>query len=99
MYKLEKTTEFDEWLNAHSLKHKIQIEKRLLKIIREGYFGDHKFLSGVVWELRWNIGWRVYYAHLAEKNILILLGGNKNGQSKDITQAKTIFSKNAEVSP
>ncbi|HKZ00473.1 MAG TPA: hypothetical protein VJ112_04845 [Rhabdochlamydiaceae bacterium] len=39
-----------------------------------------------------------YYAYLAEYNILLLLGGNKNGQNKDITQAQKILGKYAEVS-
>ncbi len=37
-----------------------------------------------------------YFAYLAEINLVLLLGGNKNGQSKDITQAKKIFKKYIE---
>ena len=36
---------------------------------------------------------RLYYAEIPEKEILLLLGGNKNGQDKDIRQAKKIFNK------
>jgi len=48
-------------------------------------------------ELKWKNGRRVYYADIPEKKILLLLGGNKNGQDKDIRQAKKIFNKH--VSP
>jgi putative addiction module killer protein len=44
-------------------------------------------------ELRWKNGRRVYYAEIPERNILLLLGGNKNGQDKDIHQAKKLFDK------
>jgi hypothetical protein len=32
-----------------------------------------------------------------KKNILLLLGGNKNGQEKDIKKAKIIFVKNTKI--
>lgn len=44
-------------------------------------------------ELRWKNGRRVYYAEIPEKQIILLLGGNKNGQDKDIRRAKRIFNK------
>ena len=67
----------------------------------DGYFGDHKSISFYekeelkdrVWELRWNNGRRVYYAYIPEKKILLLLGDNKNGQSKDVSKAKAIYLK------
>ena len=40
--------------------------------------------------------YRVYYAYIEEQNILLLLGGNKNGQNKDITRARKILSKKIE---
>lgn len=36
-------------------------------------------------------GRRVYYVYLQDEEILLLLGGNKNGQSYDINQAKKIL--------
>ncbi|MGB7127846.1 MAG: type II toxin-antitoxin system RelE/ParE family toxin [Candidatus Rhabdochlamydia sp.] len=67
----------------------------------DGYFGDHKSISyyekselkDKVWELRWKDGRRIYYAYIPEKKILLLLGGNKNGQNKDVSKAKTIYLK------
>jgi len=99
MYELHKTPEFEEWLSEQPLKAKLQVEERLLHIICEGHFGTCKHLIDHVWELKWANGRRVYYAYLARYNILLLLGGNKNGQSKDITQAKKILGKYTEASP
>ncbi len=105
-YRISKDPKFDEWLDTQPARSKVQIHKRLSKIEQHGHFGDHKSVSGyetghlknVVWELRWNDGRRVYYAYIPEKRILLLLGGNKNGQDKDVTQAKGIFIKATTIS-
>ena len=97
-YELHKTPEFEEWLGMQPLKSRVQIEERLLHIICNGHFGTRKHLTDYVWELKWANGRRVYYAYLAEYNILLLLGGNKNGQSKDINQAEKILGKYTEAS-
>ncbi len=87
-----RTTEFQEWLSAHSEKHQNQINESLALIEIEGYFGIHKLVDEEeeVWELKWTIGWRVYYVFIDKVNILLLSGGNKNGQNKDIKKAKKI---------
>lgn len=90
-YKLVKTLEYDEWLTGETNKAKAQIADRLEKIESEGYFGVHKHLEGFVWELKWTSGRRVYYALIPPDNVILLLGGNKNGQSKDIKEAKKIL--------
>ena len=95
-YKFYKTREYQNWLEEETYKSRVQITDRLTKIQTEGYFGDHKPLVGDVWELKWINGRRLYYAYLAEINLVLLLGGNKNGQSKDITKAKKIFKKYIE---
>jgi putative addiction module killer protein len=106
VYRISKDTKFNEWLDTQTARTKLQILKRLSKIEQHGHFGDHKsvsdyesgYLKNAVWELRWDDGKRVYYAYIPEKRILLLLGGNKNGQDKDITQAKSIFIKATTIS-
>jgi putative addiction module killer protein len=88
-----KTFEYQYWLDGESAKSHVQIEKRLSNIELDGHFGDHKYLKNHIWELRWANGRRIYYAHIPEKKVLLLLGGNKNGQSQDIVQAKKIIKK------
>ena len=97
MYELHKTPEFEAWLKEQPLKARLQVERRFLHIIVDGHFGTCKHLTDYVWELKWANGRRVYYAHLIEDNILVLLGGNKNGQSKDINQANKILGKYTET--
>src|SRR5689334_20303796 len=98
MYALYKTPEFEKWMSEQPLKSQLQIEERLLHIACDGHFGICKQLIDHIWELKWANGRRLYYAYIAKCNILLLLGGNKNGQSKDINQAKKILRKYVETS-
>ena len=92
-YAIYNTPEYDEWLEDQPAKSQVQIRSRVSHIQDEGYFGEHKEVGDGVLELKWKNGRRVYYADIPEKKILLLLGGNKNGQDKDIRQAKKIFNK------
>lgn len=100
-YRIIQTEEFEEWLSHESPRSQYQIDTRLAKIRLDGYFGNYKSVSthekeplkNQIWELKFNDGRRIYYAYIPDKNILLLLGGNKNGQDKDITKAKNIFLK------
>lgn len=74
-------------------KDKVQISKRLSAIETDGYFGEYKNFDNGISELKWTGGRRIYYAYIPEYKILLLLGGNKNGQDKDINQAKKILKK------
>ena len=91
IYTVLGTEEYDDWLNEQSAKNRLQILGRISHIRNYGHFGDHKDVGDNVWELKWKNGRRVYYAYIPEKKILLLLGGNKNGQDKDIRQAKKIL--------
>ncbi len=91
--KIIKTSEYGNWLKEEAFKSIFQIEKRLALIEEHYHFGDHKKLTGLIWELRWKNGRRLYYAYLEDQKIILLLGGNKNGQSKDIKEAIKILKK------
>lgn len=92
-YRIFNSAEYDEWFAEQTAKSQVQILGRIANVQNEGHFGDHKSVGGDVWELRWQNGRRVYYAYLPAMSILLILGGNKNGQEKDIRQAKKILSK------
>ncbi|HVX00494.1 MAG TPA: hypothetical protein VHA52_08685 [Candidatus Babeliaceae bacterium] len=96
-YKLYKTENYETWFAEQTHKEQVQVAERLSKIETEGYFGEHKLLGSFIWELKWKNGRRIYYAYLAELDILLILGGNKNGQDKDISKAKGILKKYAYI--
>nr|NGX45771.1 CRISPR-associated endonuclease Cas1 1 [Chlamydiota bacterium] len=66
---------------------------RLEKISQFGHLGDARYLGESLAELRWLNGNRIYFTRLESKGqtILLILGGNKNGQSKDIAKARRIL--------
>lgn len=90
-YRILVTDEYLEWRSEETARSQVQIALRLDKIIEYGHFGDHKLVSDRIWELKWKNGRRIYYTLIPENQVLLLLGGNKNGQSKDIGQAEKIY--------
>ena len=90
-YKLLMTDEFGDWIEAESAKSCVQIAKRMDMIREEGYFGDHKRVREHIFERRWENGRRVYYCFIPASQVLLLIGGNKNGQTKDIQRAEKIY--------
>ncbi len=96
-FNVYRTEEYDDWFCSEPPKSRLQIQNRVLKIEDEGYFGNRKHLGGDLWELKFNDGRRIYYVIIPDSNVLFLLGGNKNGQSKDIRRARNIFSKAKKI--
>ena len=66
--------------------------------LKMGNFGDCKTLQDGVCELRihYGPGIRIYYGKIGTKLILLLCGGDKGSQEKDITKAKEYFKDWAE---
>ena len=90
--------EFVVWFETQDVKGRAQVDARILKIEFDGYFGDAKDLNDGLAELRWKNGRRVYFARVRDADgsmVLLILGGNKNGQSKDIRQARLLLRKYA----
>jgi len=87
------TEEFDAWLE----KLKDQIAKaRILARIRSaeaGNFGDSEPVGDGISEMRIHFGrgCRVYYCRRAKVVYLLLCGGDKSSQKKDIRDAKRIL--------
>jgi len=61
--------------------------------VRLGNFGDCKPVGDGVFELRmtFGAGYRVYYARRHDYFILLLGGGDKNTQTRDIEKAKATW--------
>jgi len=83
------TETFGAWYKRVDKHTQRIIDARLTRIEQEGHFGTVNRFDGIT-ELKWKSGVRVYTA-IVEPNVFVLLGGNKNGQEKDIRQAKKIL--------
>ena len=68
------------------------ISRRLDFLKEEGYFGDHKSLGGGISELRidYGPGYRVYYTERNGMILILLAGGDKSTQDKDIVKARKL---------
>ncbi|MHA8102376.1 addiction module antidote protein [Aquirufa nivalisilvae] len=96
MYCIEKTTEFDKWFKKlNDIRAKAKILFRIQKIEIDEHFGDCEPVGDRIQELKINYakGYRVYFKEIDRKIIILLIGGNKSTQQKDIEKAKDIWNK------
>lgn len=81
---------FREWLDGlKDIDSRALIFQRLQRI-KLGNFGDCKSIDKGLWELRINhkSGFRIYYSRVGQYLILILGGGDKRSQERDIIKAQ-----------
>lgn len=90
---IKQTKEFNKWYVKQSLKVKAQVSDRVDRLQKFGHMGNTKALGSSIFEFKWKEGLRVYFTFLENKIVLLLNGGNKNGQKKDIERAKKIKNK------
>lgn len=81
---------FEVWLEGLKEIHtKARISMRLDRL-KLGNFGDCKTLQEGVSELRihYGPGIRIYYGKIGNRIVLLLCGGDKGSQDRDINKAK-----------
>lgn len=93
MNSFQRTAEFDEWLKA---LRDSTAKARILARIRSaeaGNFGDCEPVGDGISEMRIHVGpgYRLYYCRRGKVVYLLLCGGDKSTQKKDIKMAKTIL--------
>lgn len=91
MIKINQTKEFILWFTQLTIKEQTKVAARLERIVSYGHFGDAKSIGGGLAELRWQNGWRIYFARETNTIIVLLNGGHKNGQKKDIEKARLLL--------
>jgi putative addiction module killer protein len=90
MFEVQKTEEFDEWLSdLEDQKAKAKIVSRIERL-GLGNPGDVKPVGQGVSEMRvpHGPGYRVYFKQTGRTIALLLCGGDKTTQVKDIKRAK-----------
>lgn len=89
MYTIQQTQTFAKWLSAlRDLRAKARILARL-KQAERGNLGDVKSVGAGVSEMRVDVGpgYRLYYTLRHEALIILLVGGDKSSQQRDIQRA------------
>lgn len=95
MVELIKTRTFDKWIKGlRDRRASIRIAARLDRLA-VGNPGDVAPVGSGISELRINYGkgYRVYYMQRGSVVIVLLCGGDKSSQSRDIQQAKALAGK------
>lgn len=90
MYQLRETEVFGKWLRAlRDMRAKARIVARL-ESARLGNLGDARSVGGGVSEMRVDVGagYRVYFTRRQRVVVILLCGGDKSSQTKDIAHAK-----------
>ena len=93
MLELKRTDEFAKWLKKlRDADAKARINLRIRRIALTGNIGDHKPVGDGVCELRidYGPGYRLYFAQRGSEIILLLIGGDKASQQRDIKKAKEL---------
>jgi putative addiction module killer protein len=92
MFEVQKTDEFDNWLSdLVDQKAKAKIASRIERLSL-GNPGDVKPIGEGISEMRvsYGPGYRVYFKQTGKAIVLLLCGGDKSTQAKDIKRAKEI---------
>lgn len=81
-----------DWLSALDLKTQERILNRVTRL-EKGQFGDCKTIDKNLYELRFFFGpgYRIYFGVQHSKLVLLLTGGDKSSQNKDILKAKQFW--------
>lgn len=92
MYTVRLTQEFQDWLDALTDRRaQVRIAARL-RLVEAGTLGDWKPVGASVSEIRIDVGpgYRLYFTRRGDVVIIMLCGGDKSGQKRDIKRAQRI---------
>ncbi len=92
MYTILRSQEFDKWLSGlKDAKGKARIVARI-RSAEHGNLGDVRPVGQGIHELRIHFGpgYRVYFVQRERLLILLLIGGSKSSQERDIKKAKAL---------
>ncbi|MGJ7581474.1 type II toxin-antitoxin system RelE/ParE family toxin [Variovorax sp. RHLX14] len=92
MFTIKALPEFTAWLDelANATLRGVVVAR--IKRLERGLLGDVESVGDGVSELRIHIGagWRVYFSQRGLQVIVLLGGGSKRSQKRDIERAKTL---------
>ncbi|MFO1376743.1 MAG: type II toxin-antitoxin system RelE/ParE family toxin [Steroidobacteraceae bacterium] len=89
MYEIRRTDAFSSWLDRlRDARARVRILARLDRA-SEGNLGDTRVIGEGVSEFRidYGPGYRVYYTRQRKTIVVLLVGGDKSTQAKDIRRA------------
>ena len=93
MPQIRQSVSFRKWLvRLEDRTAKARLVRRIERLAG-GNAGDHRFLGAGLFELRddFGPGYRMYYMHRGDESIILLVGGEKASQARDILRARQMI--------
>jgi len=93
MPQIRQTVSFRKWLmHLEDRTAKARLVRRFERLA-DGYAGDHRFLGSALFELRADFGpgYRIYYMRRGDELVILLVGGDKASQVRDILRARQMI--------
>ncbi len=92
MYSIRPLPEFTAWLDGLKDETVSGVVVARIKRLERGLMGDVQPVGEGVSELRIHVGagWRLYFTQRGTQLIVLLVGGSKRTQKKDIKRAKAL---------
>ena len=93
MYRIQQTEVFAKWLAAlRCARVRARILARL-ESARLGNLGDTKSMGRGIWEMRLHLGpgYRLYFTRRSDRLLLLLCGGEKPTQARDVERARRLL--------
>lgn len=91
---------FEDWVDDLDTQTQVIITKRITRL-RLGNFGDFKKIKGSkdIWELVMDFGpgYRIYFAKEGQNLVILLAGGIKRSQSRDIKKAEKYWQEYKDI--
>lgn len=88
---IKQTARFRKWLvGLKDRRARMRVTSEIAALAITGRFPDVKYVGDGVYEARFFIGpgYRIYYGLLGEAVLLLLVGGDKGSQRRDIARAQ-----------
>jgi len=81
---------YSEWVDSLDKSTLARIDARITRIEKNGNLGDCEPVGEGVFEIKFDFGpgYRIYFGNKTDTNLVLLLGGYKKGQQKNIEKAK-----------
>lgn len=92
MYNVQVTASFERWIDGlRDVRARIAIARRISRMAM-GNLGDVRPVGDGVSELRVDVGagYRVYFVLRGERLVVVLAGGDKASQTRDIKRARQL---------
>jgi len=92
MFSVRPLPEFTAWVDGFKDLRVLGAVVERIKRLSFGLLGDFKAIGDGVIELRidFGAGWRLYYTQCGAGIVVLLAGGSKRTQKKDIQRAKAL---------